>query len=232
MPSEKTTKSLQDIALDFVKDRTESSFAKLYHRLKPGLRKMVQRYHNDPETIDDILAVTFSNAYVFVDKYDPRWNFSTWIYKICQNECLMELRRKNAIHSLEAMEEANIRVRPMDSEDWMEVPDYEYFDTTEELPADKVYDEIMDEMENLHSPYKEVMHDRLVGKLKYEEIAQKQGIPINTVRSRIHSAKKIVKNRWIEKKKAQFSNRPIRIKNVTTIDDRGLDDKTLDKSHL
>lgn len=232
MPAEKTTKSLQDIALDFVKDRTESSFAKLYHRLKPGLRKMVQKYHNDPETIDDILAVTFSNAYEFVDKYDSRWNFSTWIYKICQNECLMELRRKNAIHSLEAMEEANIRVRPMDSEDWMEVPDYEYFDAIVELPADKVYDEIMDEMQNLHTPYKEVMYDRLVEKLKYEEIAEKQGILINTVRSRIHSAKKIVKNRWIEKKKVQFANHPIRIKNVTMIEDKKLNNKTLVRRHL
>lgn len=216
---EKTTKSLQDIALDFVNDRTETSFAKLYYRLKPGLRKMVQRYHKDSETIDDILAVTFSNAYVYVDKYDSRWNFSTWVYKICQNECLMELRRKNAVYSLEAMEEANIRVRPVDSEDWMEVPDYEYFETADELPAEKVYEEIMAEMANLHSPYKEVMYDREVNKLKYKEIAEKRGIKINTVRSRIHSAKKIVRNRWIEKQKLT-SNRPIRIKNVTTIDEK------------
>jgi RNA polymerase sigma-70 factor (ECF subfamily) len=215
------TKSLQDIALDFVNDRTESSFAKLYHRLKPGLRKMVQRYHKDSETIDDILAVTFSNAYVYVDKYDSRWNFSTWVYKICQNECLMELRRKNAVYSLEAMEEANIKVRPMNSETWTEVPDYEYFETTEEFPAEKVYEEIMEELANLHSPYKEVMYDREVNKMKYKEIAEKRGIKINTVRSRIHSAKKIVRNRWIEKKRKE-TNRPIRIKNVTTIDEKTL----------
>lgn len=219
--SEKQVKSLQDIALDFVNDRTETSFAKLYHRLKPGLRKMVQRYHKDFETIDDILAVTFANAFAFVDKYDSRWNFSTWVYKICQNECLMELRRKNAVYSLDAMEEANIRVKPMDSENWMETPDYEYFDTAEEIPAEKVYEEIMEEMENLHSPYKEVMYDREVNKMKYKEIAEKRGIKINTVRSRIHSAKKIVRNRWIEKKRRETS-KPIRIKNVTTVDERTL----------
>jgi len=219
--SEKQVKSLQDIALDFVNDRTETSFAKLYHRLKPGLRKMVQRYHKDSETIDDILAVTFANAFAFVDKYDSRWNFSTWVYKICQNECLMELRRKNAVYSLDAMEEANIRVKPMDSENWMETPDYEYFDTAEEIPAEKVYEEIMEEMENLHSPYKEVMYDREVNKMKYKEIAEKRGIKINTVRSRIHSAKKIVRNRWIEKKRRETS-KPIRIKNVTTVDERTL----------
>ena len=214
-------KSLQDIALDFVNDRTEASFAKLYHRLKPGLRKMAQKYHKDSETVDDILAVSFSNAFAFVDKYDPRWNFSTWIYKICQNECLMELRRKNAIYSLEAMEEANIKVRPTDSDDWMEVPEYEFFDDTVEISAEKVYEEMLEEMENLHSPYKEVMHDWRVEKLKYKDIAEKRNIPINTVRSRIHSAKKIIKSRWLEKKQQEY-NAPIRIKNVTTIEKKTL----------
>lgn len=215
------TKSLQEIALDFVNTRTEASFAKLYYRLKPGLRKMVQKYHTDSETIDDILAVAFSNAFISVDKYDSRWNFSTWIYKICQNECLMELRRKNATYSLNAMEESNIRVKPAFEDDWTEVPDYEFFDTTEELPSEKVYQEIMDEMKNLHSPYKEVMHDREVEKLKYKEIAEKRGIKINTVRSRIHSAKKIIRNRWIEGKMKDSKN-PIRIANVTTITEKTL----------
>jgi len=219
--SEKLSKSLQEIALDFVNQKTESSFSKLYNRLKPGLRKMVQRYHSDSETIADILAVTFSNAYVYVDKYDPQWNFSTWIYKICQNECLMELRRKNALYSLEAMNEDNIKIKPIEAENWMEVPDYEFFETHDEMPAEKVYKEIMEEIENLHSPYKEVMYDREISKLKYKEIAEKRGIKINTVRSRIHSAKKIVRNRWIEKKR-KISSKPIHIKNVTTVTEKTL----------
>jgi len=218
---EKKTKSLQDTALDFVNDRTEKSFAKLYYRLKPGLRKMIQKYHTDSDTIDDILAVTFSNAFAFVDKYDSRWNFSTWVYKICQNECLMELRRKNATYSLNAMEESNIKVKPAEADEWIEVPEYEYFDSSVELPVEKVYEEIMEEMKALHSPYKEVMYDREVLKLKYKDIAEKHGIKINTVRSRIHCAKKIVRHRWIEKKR-QVTDKPLFIRNVTTIDDKTL----------
>jgi RNA polymerase sigma-70 factor (ECF subfamily) len=223
---EKTTKSLQEIALEFVNTRSEAAFAKLYHRLKPGLRKMVQRYHNDPEVIDDVLAVTFSNAYVFVDKYDSRWNFSTWIYKICQNECLMELRRKNALYSLDAMEESNVRVKPVNTEDWQENPDYEFFETSDEMPAEKVYEEILEEIKNLHSPYKEVMFDREIEKLKYKDIASKRGIKINTVRSRIHSAKKIIRDRWIKKKFAD-SSKSIKIENVATVDNKTLEKKIL-----
>lgn len=208
--------TLQDIALAFVNDRTETSFNRLYFRLKPGLRKMIQKYHTDQETIADILAITLSKAYTFVDMYDPKWNFSTWVYKICQNECLMELRRKSSTYSLEAMQEANIRIKPTQQEDWMELPEYEFFDTHEEIPAEKVYDEVMSEISALPASYRDVLQDREISKLKYEEIAKKRNIKINTVRSRIHVAKKLVKNKWIEKKRAA-TDKPIHIKNVTVI---------------
>lgn len=213
----KKQESLQDIALSFVADRSENSFNKLYHRLKPGLRKMTMKYHQDEETINDILAITLSKAFVYADMYDPRWNFSTWVYKICQNECLMELRRKASTYSLNAMEESNIKIKPAVEEDWMDNPDYEFFSDTETLESDKVYEEVMSEIENLPSPYKDVLQDREIRKLKYEEIAEKRGIKINTVRSRIHVAKKLVKNKWIQKKQENNGNNEIHIKNVGII---------------
>jgi RNA polymerase sigma-70 factor (ECF subfamily) len=213
----KKQESLQDIALSFVADRSESSFNKLYHRLKPGLRKMTMKYHQDDETINDILAITLSKAFVYADMYDPRWNFSTWVYKICQNECLMELRRKASTYSLNAMEESNIKIKPAVEEDWTDNPDYEFFSDTETLESDKVYDEVMEEIENLPSPYKDVLQDREIRKLKYEEIAEKRGIKINTVRSRIHVAKKLVKNKWIQKKQESNGNNEIHIKHVGII---------------
>jgi RNA polymerase sigma-70 factor (ECF subfamily) len=208
--------TLQDIALSFVESRTENTFNKLYHRLKPGLRKMTMKYHQDEETINDILAITLSKAYVYVDMYDSRWNFSTWVYKICQNECLMELRRKASTYSLNAMEEANIKVKPAVESDWSELPEYEFFSNGEVMESDKVYDEIMLEIDKLPSPYKDVLQDREIHKLKYEEIAEKQNIKINTVRSRIHVAKKLVKNKWTQKKRETIKGE-IEIKNVGII---------------
>jgi len=212
----KKNESLQDIALNFVESRSESSFSKLYHRLKPGLRKMVMKYHHDEETINDILAITLSKAYVYVDTYDSRWNFSTWVYKICQNECLMELRRKSMLSSINEFEESNIKIKPIDNDDIQENPDYEYFSDVENLESLDVYDEILEEISNLPDPYRDILHDREVHKLKYEEIAEKRGIKINTVRSRIHVAKKLVRNKWIQKKR-ETTDKEIRINHVTTI---------------
>jgi RNA polymerase sigma factor (sigma-70 family) len=211
------TKSLQQLALDFVDSRNERAFTLLHNRLKPGLKKFVQKYHQDSDTVDEILAITLSKAFVYVDSYDSRWNFSTWIYKICQNECLMEIRRKNSISSLDYMMDNKMALRAVNSEDWKTEEDHEYFSNEETVYADSIYTEVLDEIRNLPEHYKEVIQDRILEKMKYKDIAEKRNLKINTVRSRIHSAKKVIKSMWMEKKK-QSSTKPINIIGVTVLE--------------
>ena len=197
---------LQEIAMNFVESRTERSFSTLYNRLKPGLRKFVQKYHTDTDTIEEILAITLSKAFIFVEKYDSRWNFSTWIYKICQNECLMEIRRKNTLTSLDNLVDSKTRIKAIRDDDWKVETEYELENKNEEtIDAESLYDDVLEEIKNLPVHYKEIIEDRIVHKLKYKEIHEKRGIPINTVRSRIHSAKKVIRHMWIEKKRQSNS---------------------------
>ena len=210
-------KSLQQVALDFVDSRSAKSFTALYNRLRPGLRKFITRYHQDPEIIDEILAITLSKAYSFVDKYDSQWNFSTWIYKICQNECLMEIRRQNSLVSLNNLLDTKMSINAIRDNDWKEEVDYEFFNNEEVIQADCLYTEILSEIENLPVHYREIISDRVVDKMKYQDIADKRGLKINTVRSRIHSAKKVIKNLWIDKKKKTGSTKNINIVGVTIL---------------
>lgn len=211
------TKTLQQLALDFVGSRSEKSFTLLHNRLKPGLKKFIQKYHKDREIVDEILAITLSKAYTFADKYDPQWNFSTWIYKICQNECLMEIRRQNSMYSLDNLMESNVPIRAINGEDWKVENDYEFFSDEETVQSDSLYSEVLQEIQNLPEHYKEIIEDRIVGKMKYKDIADKRNLKINTVRSRIHSAKKVIKNLWIEKKLKGGSSKTINILGVTIL---------------
>jgi RNA polymerase sigma-70 factor (ECF subfamily) len=222
------TKSLQQLALDFVDTRSEKSFTLLYNRLKPGLKKHIQRYHQDSDVVDELLAITLSKAYTFADKYDSRWNFSTWVYKICQNECLMEIRRQNATYSLDNMIDNKISIKPVNSDDWQLETDYEFFADEETVQSDSLYSEVLEEIKNLPQHYKEIIEDRILHKMKYKDIAEKRGLLINTVRSRIHSAKKVIKNLWIDKKLKCGSSKTINIVGVTIL--QLLDDKDTKKS--
>lgn len=217
------TKSLQQLALDFVDTRNERAFTLLHNRLKPGLKKFAQKYHKDSDIIDEILAITLSKAFVYVDKYDSRWNFSTWIYKICQNECLMEIRRQNSLYSLDGMIDSKIPIKAVNNEDWKVESDYEFFDDEEVIQSDSLYSQVLDEIKNLPEHYREIIEDRIVEKMKYKDIAEKRGLKINTVRSRIHSAKRVIKNLWIDKKLKDNGSNTINIVGVTIL--QLLDDK-------
>lgn len=224
------TKSLQQIALDFVELRDEKTFTSLYHRLRPGLRKFIQKFLQDPEEVDDVLSITLSKAFVYADKYDAKWNFSTWIYKICQNECLMELRRKNQISSLDVLMDSKITINAVADDYWKTTPDYEVFNQDEIIHADSLYTEVLEEIRNLPSHYKEIIEDRIIDKLKYKDIAIKRNLKVNTVRSRIHSAKKVIKNLWIEKHK-NTNSKTINIIGVTILQLLGENEKPAKNKH-
>jgi hypothetical protein len=95
--------------------------------------------------------------------------------------------------------------------------DHEFFNNEEVIDPDCLYDEIVQEIRNLPTHYREIIEDRIVDKMKYKDIAEKRGLKINTVRSRIHSAKKVIKNLWIEKKKKSGSNKNINILGVAIL---------------
>lgn len=223
-------KPLQQLALDFVNLRTEKSFTLLYNRLKPGLKKYIYKYHQDADIVDEILAITLSKAYVYVDKYDSRWNFSTWLYKICQNECLMEFRRQNSTVSLNNMIDTKVAIKAVNEEDWKYTPDYEVYTNEEIVQPDSLYTEVIQEIKNLPEHYREIIEDRIVDKMKYQDIAEKRGLKLNTVRSRIHSAKKVIKNMWIEKKRKNNS-KTINILGVTILQLLGDDEKPSKVNH-
>lgn len=207
-------KSLQQLAMNFVEKRNDETFTLLYERFKPGLKKYIKNFSMDSDTVDDIFSVTMSKAYSFVDKYDSTWNFSTWVYTICRNECLAEIKRKSMICSFDG---TNVDFAS-NSEDMIFENDYEFFSNEETIQSDDVYDEILNEIKNLPEHYRGVISDRIINKMKYKDISIKYGLKINTVRSRIHSAKKILKSIWLNNKtKSENSTKIINIPGITSV---------------
>jgi len=72
-----------------------------------------------------------------------------------------------------------------------DIPDFaedEFVNTTERL-----HDIVLEEINNLPDMYKEVLTLREVEKKKYDEIAEDLGWKVNTVRTRIHKARRLIR---------------------------------------
>lgn len=67
------------------RDGDEDAFADLVRRYSGGLHRAVARIVLDEEEAWDVVQMTFVRAWQQFARYDSRWSFSTWLYRIGTN---------------------------------------------------------------------------------------------------------------------------------------------------
>jgi len=67
------------------RDGDEDAFAALVRRHSGGLHRAVARIVRDEEEAWDVVQMAFVRAWQQFDRYDSRWSFSTWLYRIGTN---------------------------------------------------------------------------------------------------------------------------------------------------
>ena len=58
------------------------AFTELVHGYRAGLFRFLQTRCMNHADAEDALQDTLINAYRYIGSYDPRWRFSTWLYRI------------------------------------------------------------------------------------------------------------------------------------------------------
>ncbi len=79
------------------------------------------------------------------------------------------------------------------------VPEYEFFEPTEEEEMDRLYKLVLEEIGNLTGVYNIVLTASLIKKQKEKEIAAETGWKVNTVKTRKRKAKQLVYKAIAEK---------------------------------
>ncbi len=183
-----SNKAKEDVELIHLAMNGES---KAYDKLMKKYRKSVYylilkmiRYTNDAE---DITQETFTKAFSSLDKYDSKFAFSTWLYKIASNACIDFIRKKK-------LDTMSISVGVlMDDESTMEIqikdsnliPDAEMFKTERNEYLNKA-------IEQLPEKYKILIDLRYFKELSYDELAEKMDLPLGTVKAQLHRAKELL----------------------------------------
>ena len=190
--------SYRELSENFVKSRSERDYNALYMRVKPGLRNYIANVVKDSEATDDILTNTLTKMWTKIDQYDPSYQITTWLYRIAFNECLGWIRQRNSKYSIDTMKDygieisdqyANTSARELLIEaelktesDWLE----------EDNDLQNRYELALTSINNLKPMYKEIIEDRLINQMKYEDIAAKYNLPLQTVKNRIRRGKSII----------------------------------------
>ena len=127
------------------------------------------RMLDDYEDARDATQNTFLKAFEKLHSYDPHYRFFSWMYRILMNECLNVRRAKRPVEEISADQPTAV------TDDAAEVAERRR-DVRAALLALPVH-------------YREVIVLRHFAQMSYEEMAVSLGVPVKTVKSRLHTAR-------------------------------------------
>jgi RNA polymerase sigma-70 factor (ECF subfamily) len=157
----------------------ERAFAMLVNRYKGMLYSMAYRLLRDSGRAEDAAQDSFIKAYAALPGFKGESKFSSWLYRICYNTCISELRRRKPEVELdEAMAACG--------------PDGDA--RSRSLQAT-----IQEEVGRLPDEYRAALTLYHFSGFSYEEIARLQHKPMGTVKANIHRARAALKSRLLER---------------------------------
>ncbi|HJL60983.1 MAG TPA: sigma-70 family RNA polymerase sigma factor [Pseudomonadales bacterium] len=156
---------------------------------KKALQELVDYYHgpvyniafrilNDVDASADTTQTTFLLVFEKLHTFNPEFKFFSWVYRIAVNEALDYYKKQQRFES--RLVEAAI---PSESGG----------------PEEKMYNvelsrAIQQMLMKLQEDYRSVIVLRHFMELSYDEMAEVLDIPVKTVRSRLYSARQILKS--------------------------------------
>ncbi|MGH7445424.1 MAG: RNA polymerase sigma factor [Longimicrobiales bacterium] len=166
----------------------ETAFRELIGRYERPVFSLIYRLVRDRERAEDLAQDTFIKVLNHLGRYDPSFKLSSWIFKIAHNTALDDLRRKrpetlSLDGSPHARTAAEIEATTLTPASGDESP--ESYTASKELGA-----EIERAIGRLRPEYRTAIVLCHVEGRPYEEIARIMEVPLGTVKTFIHRARK------------------------------------------
>jgi RNA polymerase sigma-70 factor (ECF subfamily) len=171
-------------------------FSDLVKRYEKRVVNYVYRITHRYEEAHDLTQEIFVKVYLALDRYDPKYQFSTWLFRIAQNSAIDMLRKKSLI-------EVPL-TRPSDDEQGGG-REREFADggisPYRALKNKELNAAIEKAVAELPQDYRELIQLRHFAELSYEEIAEMKKLPLGTVKNKLFRARNLLKgvlNSFIE----------------------------------
>lgn len=155
----------------------------------------------DSDDAKDLLQDTYLKAYRFIDSFQKGTNAKAWLFRILKNSFINDYRKKSKEPSKVDYQEVESFYNSEDV-DRQITPDLRV-----EALQDMIGDEISVALNSLDVDFRTVIILCDLEGFKYEEMAKILDIPIGTVRSRLHRARNLLKEKLSEyAKKMGYKN--------------------------
>jgi RNA polymerase sigma-70 factor (ECF subfamily) len=171
-------------------DYTERDRNRLSSIMYPKLKYYIWKFFNDHDETEEVLHNTLFKIFKGLASYNGKFRFTTWIYTIAKNESLLH---RHKLKSQFAVRLDNMLTPPA-------IEDNSLSNFEKELYFDSLYSMTRAEMTQLPDGLeKSILIDKEIHLMKGNEIAEKYSMNLNTVKTKIRKARKMLKDRVLEK---------------------------------
>lgn len=165
----------------------QERFAELVQRYERRLINYVYRMIRNYEDAHDLAQEIFIKVYMALDRYDPKYQFSTWIFRIAQNAAIDQIRKKTLPEeSLTKEDRQEGGERQMQIEADVVSPYRAVFNV-------EMADAIEKAVHDLPEDYRDLIELRHFAELSYDEIAEVKQLPLGTVKNKLFRARNMLK---------------------------------------
>ncbi len=161
----------------------DAAWADLFRLIRPIVFWQCYRIWPNMDDAEDVTGDVFVRIMLYIHTYRSDSNFDRWAQRVARNEVLNFIKKRHIrTHiSLDAYA------------DDMDIPSD--IDMEGDAIKSAVAKVVNDNLSILPAAWGEVVHRRYVMGMEYQEIADRMGTPLNTVRSRLFRAHKRLRER-------------------------------------
>ena len=166
---------------------SEKAYRELLGRYQRPVFSLVYRMLRDREQAEDLAQETFVRVFNNIGRYDPKYKFSSWIFKIATNLTIDHIRKKEvATVSIDGSRYA-VTADEIEASTITVASDDE--NPEELLEAKELGESIEGAIGALRPEYRTAILLRHVEGREYQEIADIMSLPLGTVKTFIHRAR-------------------------------------------
>jgi RNA polymerase sigma-70 factor (ECF subfamily) len=156
----------------------DKAFETLMDRYYERIDRLALRLVGDGAAAAEIAQEAFVRAYRALPRFRGDASLYSWLYRITVNLCLTHLRRRAPVIPLDAAAAVSAGADP-----------------AARLEAEQRQALVRDAVDALPPHYRVVILLSSVDELSYQEIASLLAVPVGTVKSRINSAKRLLREK-------------------------------------
>jgi RNA polymerase sigma factor (sigma-70 family) len=183
-----SAKAQKDFLLvDAAKEGDQKAYAELMQRYNKPVYHMILKMIKKPSDAEDLTIVAFAKAFKNLEKFNPQYTFSTWLFRIATNNCIDFIRKKKlnttSIHS--SYTDDNGESVSIDITDAGLNP--------QEVAIKNQKIEIMRHIVTQLPPkYQVLVELRYFKELSYDEISKELQAPLGTIKAQLHRARELL----------------------------------------